>query len=121
GHFDAIIVCRPHNMASLEEAVGYQRDLIGAARVIYDAEALFVTRDLQQRAAAGEPASDTERHRLVAKEAALTRLADSVLSVSPAERETLENYGAKEVAILAHALEEEPLASGFEARQRIVF
>jgi GT2 family glycosyltransferase len=121
GHFDAIIVCRPHNMAALEEAVGFQRDLIGTTRVIYDAEALFVTRDLQQRAARGDAASDAERHALVAKEAALTRLADSVLSVSAAERETLETYGAQEVFILAHALDEEPLSGGFEERQRIVF
>jgi GT2 family glycosyltransferase len=120
-HFDAIIVCRPHNMAALERAVGFQRDLIGRTRVIYDAEALFVTRDLQQRAASGHAATESERHRLVAEEAALTRLADSVLSVSGAERETLENYGAKEVLILGHALDETPLETGFEERQRIVF
>jgi GT2 family glycosyltransferase len=121
GHFDAIIVCRPHNMAALEEAVGFERDLIGTTRVIYDAEALFVTRDLQQRAALGDVVSDAERHALAAKETALTRLADSVMSVSAAERETLEKYGAREVFLLAHALEEEPLEGGFADRTRIVF
>ncbi|MDT8267967.1 hypothetical protein RQ832_32320, partial [Roseomonas sp. DSM 102946] len=40
GHFDGIIVCRPTNMAFFEQAVGSDRDLIGNARVIYDAEAL---------------------------------------------------------------------------------
>ncbi|HEY8612576.1 MAG TPA: rhamnan synthesis F family protein, partial [Roseomonas sp.] len=121
GHFDAIIVCRPPNMASFEEAVGPDRDLIGKARVIYDAEALFVTRTLQRRFAEGDPAPDQERHEMVASEVALTRLADSVISVSPIESETLETYGAKDIHILGHALDDEPLPTGFDERSRIVF
>jgi O-antigen biosynthesis protein len=121
GHFDAIIVCRPPNMEIFEKTIGYEIDLIGNATVIYDAEALFVTRDLQRRAAMGDTPSDLERHSMVAAEVALARLADSVLSVSPAEQQTLETYGAKDVRILAHALEDEPLETGFEERDRIVF
>jgi GT2 family glycosyltransferase len=121
GHFDAIIVCRPPNMAFFEQAVGADRDLIGAARVIYDAEALFVTRTLQRRQAQGDPPADDERHAMVADEVALTRLADSVISVSPAERETLETYGAEDVHILGHALDDTPLPGGFDERGRIVF
>ena len=121
GHFDGIIVCRPPNMAFFEQAVGSDRDLIGNARVIYDAEALFVTRTLQRRLAQGSPPAEDERHAMVANEVALTRLADSVISVSPAERETLETYGAKDVHILGHALDDEPLPDGFEDRSRIVF
>jgi GT2 family glycosyltransferase len=121
GHFDAIIVCRPPNMALFEQAVGADRDVIGEARVIYDAEALFVTRDIQRREAKGDPPSELERHRMVASEIALTRLADAVLSVSPAEQDTLETYGAKNVQILAHALEDAPLATGHAERDRIVF
>jgi GT2 family glycosyltransferase len=121
GHFDAIIVCRPPNMAMFENAVGHERDLIGDATVIYDAEALFVTRDLQRLAAQGKPASEQERHAMVASEVALTRLADAVLSVSPSEQETLETYGAKDVQILTYALEDEPLTTGFAERDKVVF
>jgi GT2 family glycosyltransferase len=120
-HFDAIIVCRPPNMAIFEKAIGSDRDLIGDAKVIYDAEALFVTRDLQRLEAAGKPASELERHHMVAAEVALTRLADTSVSVSPAEKETLEIYGASDVRILAHALEEEPLETGYADRSRMVF
>ena len=121
GHFDAIIVCRPPNMASFEDAIGSDRGLIGDARVIYDAEALFVTRDLQRREARGDAPSEPERHLMLASEVALTRLADSVVSVSPPEQETLETYGARHVRILGHALDDEPLPTGFEERDRIVF
>ena len=121
GHFDAIIVCRPPNMVAFEEAIGSDRDLIGGARVIYDAEALFVTRDLQRREALGEVPSEPERHLMVASEVALTRLADSVVSVSPSEQDTLETYGARDVRILGHALDDEPLPTDFDERDRIVF
>ncbi|MFH5926978.1 rhamnan synthesis F family protein [Roseomonas xinghualingensis] len=120
-HFDAIIVCRPPNMAIFEQAVGTDRDLIGDARVIYDAEALFVTRDLQRREAAGNPVAEEQRHHMVAAEVGLTRLADTILSVSPAEQQTLEIYGAPDVHILAHALQDEPLQTGYGERDRIVF
>lgn len=121
GHFDAVIVCRPPNMALFENAVGHRRDLIGMAKLVYDAEALFVSRELQRRAAKGDPATPEERHLMVAGEVALARQADAVMSVSEAERDTLEAYGARDVRILAHALEDEPLPTGFDARDRIVF
>ncbi len=121
GHFDAVIVCRPPNMELFEKAVSFRRDLTGMAKIIYDAEALFVSREIQRRTAKGDPPSEEERHLMVAGEVALTRLADSVMSVSAAERDTLETYGARDVRILAHALEDEPLDTGFEARDRIVF
>ncbi|WP_424139396.1 rhamnan synthesis F family protein [Roseomonas chloroacetimidivorans] len=121
GHFDAIIVCRPPNMASFEQAIGADRDLIGKARVIYDAEALFVTRTLQRRLAKGDPAPDQERHEMVASEVALTRLANSAISVSASERETLETYGATDVHVLSHAIEDEPLPGLYEERDQIVF
>lgn len=121
GHFDAIIVCRPPNMDLVLEAIGAERDLIGQAKVIYDAEALFVSRILQKMEAEGQPATETERHRLIAQEVTLTRLADAVVSVSPAEQTTLEDYGAKQVYLLGHALDDKPLATGFEERDQIVF
>ena len=121
GHFAAIIICRPTNMVTFDEAVGADRELIAGATIIYDAEALFVTRDLQKLEAEGNPPSELERHRMIAAEVALTRLADAVVSVSPGEQATFETYGAKQVQLLGHAIEDETLASGFEERDQIVF
>jgi glycosyltransferase involved in cell wall biosynthesis len=121
GIYDAILVCRPHNMNVLLEAMGAERDLIETAKLIYDAEALFVTRTLQRMEADGRPATELERRRLSAKEIMLAWCADEVISVSAAEKEVLETYGAKRIQVLGHALEDAPLPSGFEARDQIVF
>ncbi len=118
--FDAILVCRPHNMEWLLEAVGPDRHLLGDATILYDAEALFVTRTLQAREAEGRPASPEEKGELIAKEVALTRLAKKVISVAPAEQATLEDYGARDVHLLGHALEDEPIATAFAERNQVV-
>ncbi len=120
-HFDGFVICRPHNMKFFLDAVGFERELIGKAKIFYDAEALFVTRDLQLRDAAGQPATEAERHQLIAEEVALTRLADVVLSVSPAEQEIFEDYGAGQVRLLGHGLDDEPLETDFDERDQIVF
>lgn len=120
-HFDAIIVCRPHNMDVLLEAVGSERDLIGSAKLVYDAEALFVTRHLQKMAAEGNSPQDVDRHGLVAREVALTRLADAVISVAPAEQAILEDYGVERVYVLGHALDDKPIPTSFEERDQILF
>ena len=119
--FDAILVCRPPNMEAFLAAVGAERNLLGGAAVIYDAEALFVTRTLQRRAAEGDPVDDLERHKMVAAEVSLTRVADAVISVAPAEQATLKDYGAREVHLLGHALDDEPIPTGFAERDQIVF
>ena len=121
GHFDAMLVCRPPNMEMFLQAIGPDRGLLGGASVLYDAEALFATRTLLRRQADGQPATETERHALIAAEASLTRIADTVISVNEAERDLLEDYGVREIHLLGHALDEEPLPSGFSERDQIVF
>lgn len=121
GHFDAILVCRPPNMEMFLDAIGAERDLLGNAKLIYDAEALFVTRILQQQEAVGETISETERHRMTAREVTLTRLAQAIISVSPSERDVLQDYGGKQVYVLGHALDDQPLEASFDERDEIVF
>ncbi len=119
--FDAILVCRPQNMEAFLKAVGPERSLLGGAALLYDAEALFVTRTLQRRAAEGAPVTDPERHLMVATEVSLTRTADAVISVSAAEQATLEDYGARQVHLLGHALDDQPIPTGYAERDQIVF
>ena len=53
GDFDAILVCRPHNMRALMDAVGADRMMLGNVALIYDAEAVFEGRKLQELALQG--------------------------------------------------------------------
>ena len=121
GEFDAMLVCRPHNMESLLTVIGPERQLLGDVTMLYDAEALFVTRTLQKREDAGDAAPDDERRRLIAEEVALTRLARTVISVAPAEQATFEDFGVRHVNLIGHALEDEPIPTSFDERDQIVF
>ena len=120
-YFDAILVCRPSNMKTFLEMIGPERHLMGGAALLYDAEALFVTRELQNRAALGAPATEPERHAAIAEEVMLAHMAQAVTSVSETERATLEEYGARNVHLLGYALDDEPLTTGFDERDQIVF
>ena len=120
-HFDAILVCRPSNMEAFLETVGSEHGLLGGAKVLYDAEALFVTRILQRRAMDGQPVDERERRRMIAEEVSLTRTAGAVISVSAAEQQVLEDYGAQQVHLLGHALDDQPLATRCDERDQMVF
>ncbi len=121
GHFDAILVCRPPNMRSFLDAVGPERAMLAGAKIIYDAEALFAGRELLRRAMDGNPVSDLERHEIVADEVVLTRLADTVISVSPPEQATLEDYGARDVRLLGYAVADMPVGTSWSERKDVAF
>ncbi len=120
-HFDAVLVCRPPNMEAFLEALGPERHLLGGAAVLYDAEALFATRTLLRLETDGQRFEPSERHQLIAAEVSLTRTADAIISVAAGERDLLETYGAREVHLLGHALDDVPLPNGFEERDQMVF
>lgn len=121
GYYDAILVCRPHNMRMFEEAISADRSLIGRAMILYDAEAIFARRSILARAVAGKAIDADEERRMIAGEVSLTRLADAVISVSPSEQQLLANHGVRNIHLLAHALTEMPIDTPFEQRSDIVF
>ena len=121
GFYDAVLVCRPHNMTALLAALGPDRGLLGSAQVIYDAEAVSARRTLIRDALEGRPVSETEAQDLTAEEIALTRIADAVISVSSAERDLFEAHGVKPVHLLVHAIDDKPIPAGFGQRPDIVF
>ena len=120
GVFDGIIVCRPHNMQTFLDAAGADRPgLIGHARLIYDAEAVFAARALLEAQTRGE--SIPEQRDTIAQEIALTHAADEVLSVSSAELEMLRQHGVNNVTLLGHALDDQPTQTPFTEREGFVF
>ena len=122
GEFDAVLVCRPHNMQSFLDAVGADRErLLAGAKLIYDAEAVFARRAILEAATAGEAVPGDEAGRLVAQEIALTYAADEIVSVSAAELQAFQQHGAKSVRLLGHALDDEPTSTSFEARDGFIF
>ena len=122
GYYDALFVCRCHNMKRLVELEALDPTLVGDARVIYDAEAVFARRDvLRERAVHEREVAPEEASALVADEVVLTRLAHTVVSVSEAERQLFQDHGVAAVVRLGHAVEMAPTPAPFAERTRILF
>ena len=120
-HYDAMLVCRPHNMRTFRTVTSEDASLIGRAALIYDAEAIFSLRDASRAGMAGERPPDQEVHGLVEEEVALARGVDLVLAVSAREKSVFERHGVMPVEILGHAVLPEPGAAGFAERSGFVF
>lgn len=121
GLFDAIVVCRPHNMATFVDALKRVPDAVADAAVLYDAEALFAPRAAVWRDIIGEPSQPGQAQRELASEIALTRPAHAVISVSPHERAIFEANGVQRSWVLGHALPTRPTPAPFEARAGFLF
>lgn len=122
GAFDGVLICRPHNMQALLNAVGDDRDrLLGGARLVYDAEAVFAKRALLEAELKGEPVPGDSASDLVASETALTHAAAEVISVSAGEADVFLRHGAASVRILGHAFEVKPTPAPFDRRDGFMF
>jgi GT2 family glycosyltransferase len=122
GEFEGVLVCRPHNMQALLDAVGPDREaLLGHAQLIYDAEAVFARRAILEAEMEGQAVSTAEARSRVAQEVALTQAADQVLSVSAAELDVFQRHGVKSVSLLGHALDVAPTTTPFARRHGFIF
>jgi O-antigen biosynthesis protein len=121
GMYDAIVVCRPHNMETYVDALTRTPGLEGDAFVLYDAEALFAPRDAVRRQLAGKPFKPGEMERELAAEIALAKRAHAVVSVSAQEKAVFERHGVARTWLLGHAIAPRPTAAPFDARDGFVF
>jgi GT2 family glycosyltransferase len=119
GYYDVVVVSRPHNLGLLRRVA--DRDALRGAALVYDAEALFVLREIARRRLLGEPCSEAEAAALVREEASLARGADAVLAVSEAERRAFVAAGASPVFVLGHAVDPRPTPRPFALRQGLLF
>lgn len=122
GYYDAILVCRPHNMdAFLKVTHQANAKWIGDATLIYDAESLFASRVVIERKLQGKAVSPDETQKLIADEIALTRPAKAVISVSDAEKRQFEMRGAGPVYVLGHSANPTPTQQPFAQRADFLF
>ncbi|EKS9840259.1 glycosyltransferase [Burkholderia orbicola] len=122
GYYDAIVVCRPHNMeAFLGATNGGKSPWVSDTAIIYDAESLFSSRVLLERKLSGETVSSDEARKMIADEIALTRPAKAIISVSEAEKRQFESHGVGPVYVLGHAVEPTPTPRAFAQRSDFLF
>jgi len=120
-YYSTIVVSRPHNMALLEPVLRMHPGWFENLDVVYDAEALFASRDVGLRKLAGNPMTEEEIRATFAEEIGLAAAADRVLAVSEGERGAFLSHGVTNVDILGHCLNAEPSATAFEDRAGLLF
>ncbi|MEO8433493.1 MAG: glycosyltransferase family 4 protein [Pyrinomonadaceae bacterium] len=115
--FDLVLVSRPHNMETLKFSLPRGR----RPRIVYDAEALFCIRDIEQRRMEGSPLSPRAVRRMIRREVRLTSGSRCVISVSDAEGKKFAEYGNTKVFTLAHLVTPRPTPRPFAAREGFLF
>ncbi|WP_218510138.1 glycosyltransferase [Variovorax sp. dw_308] len=122
GHYDAIFVCRPHNMrAFLRASAAAASSSQTKPYLIYDAEALFANREIVQMKLAGHGLSPAQVSLMIAEEVELTRPADLIVSVSQEEKDQFESQGAGAVLVIGHTVKPQPTPATFQQRRGFLF
>jgi hypothetical protein len=121
GFYDALLVSRPEYMRALRTTLASDPGLLGGLRLIYDAEALFSSRDLQRRRLDGDTPTEADAEALVAEELRLTEGVDAVLAVTEAEAAVLARGQPAPVHVASHPLDVQAGTAGFAARRGFLF
>ncbi|MGB7923688.1 MAG: glycosyltransferase [Pyrinomonadaceae bacterium] len=120
-YYDLIFVSRPHNMEALKSVLSKRPRARQGMRIVYDAEALFSLRDIEQLRVEGKEPSPEEKRRRIDEEVRIAGNCSCIVSVSERESREFINYGFKCVHTLGHSLTTTPTLNGFDERRDILF
>ncbi len=121
GHYDLVIVSRPHNFRVVREAV---RQSFPRAVVIYDAEALFFVREALKAAIGVDASPPADVSRQQQEELDLLRSAHHVLVVSERDKLFVERAAPDllgRVSVWGHPVECRPTPRPFGERRHLLF
>jgi GT2 family glycosyltransferase/SAM-dependent methyltransferase len=117
--YDMVIVSRPHNF---ERSFQIIKSYFPNAYLIYDAEALFSTRELLKAKVEGVTLDDNQIRNLRDKEFELMKKADLIITVSENERKIIqETGGIDNIIIFGYPVQVQKSIAGYNARKDILF
>jgi GT2 family glycosyltransferase len=116
--YDAVWISRPHNMSEL---IGVIKEITPNQKIIYDAEALFSTREILKLELNGKKVSASEKNELIKEEITLMKDADIIITVSENEKETIQTLESKPVEVIAYPVNTQVTPNRFEERKDILF
>jgi hypothetical protein len=119
GRFDVVLVSRPHNMAAFRDVAG--KSVPRGTPVIYDAEAIFATREALRREILGEPWPQEQLKRQIDEEMALTHGARTIIAVNAEDAQLFSANGHPNVRVLRYAVVPRPTSAGFDQRRGFLF
>jgi glycosyltransferase involved in cell wall biosynthesis len=120
-YYDTIFISRPHNLKILKPICDAHPDWFETTEIVYDAEAIFVTREVTFRELSGNPLSKEEADALFQEEVDLAVMADCVVAVSSSDAETFRKRGVENVRVIGHALQPCPTPRSFSERRGFLF
>ena len=120
-YFDFIFVSRPHNMEGLRHVLSGSKDAGNRTQVIYDAEALFCSREIAQRKLEGKTLSPDRVRSMIEDEVSLADIAHTIVTVSETERAHFDGYVSCNISVVGHAMESQPGPAPFKDRKDFVF
>jgi O-antigen biosynthesis protein len=120
GYYDIVFVSRPHNMSHVNYLLS-RENLFEGAKIIYDAEAIYCLRELEQKKLQGELRSKDYLEKSLQEELTLAKKADAIVAVSEAEKQYFLEYGYRKVSAIGHSIEVNPTPNNFEVRQHLLF
>ena len=118
GFYDAILISRPHNAAMIMKDL---KKYFPAARIIYDAEAIYANRDINRLKLNGIEVKEEKQREMIAKELAPMKYADSIIVTSEYERKQVAAYRADHVYVWGHPLEFQAPERKFKDRENLLF
>jgi len=121
GYYDIIVVSRPHNALVLQPIIARHRDWFAHTRIIFDAEAVYATREAAKRRLQGINVDAVALNAAIKVETDLALDMDAVLCVSEGERAHFTAAGYTKVYIVGHSIDPEPTPAGFAQRSGFLF
>lgn len=125
GYFDVAWISRPHNMTALRETEAASAFAQGGARVIYDAEALFSVRGMEQARVEGRPLPPDTIGAAIEAEVALCGWADAIACVSGHEASLFRQGLPRDTRATFHVLSHPTIirwdTPAFDARRGFLF
>ncbi len=115
--YDAVWVCRAHNLHRLAGILGGDWGPLRHARVVLDTEALACNRAAASAALDGR---SLDAATLLRSELGFAHLAHAVVAVNPAEAAQMQDFGLPHVHTLGHAITPAATPAGFAARHDIL-
>lgn len=118
--YNNILVSRPHNMAIFRDYIPVVRKRMPAARIIYDAEAIYALREQlmhQRQNKSGKRDFSNE----IRDEISLSKNVDSILAVSAREAHLFESHGVKKTHVVGHSVQTRNKVKTFHARRGVLF
>ncbi len=121
GLYETVLISRPHNMELLRALLKDEPDLLGKARLIYDAEAVFAVREKHRARLLGSADAVARADREIETELKLASIAQRIVTVSSGEASHFLQRGYSDVHVIGHGIAPHPTPRAFAARHNLLF